>query len=735
MASYNNPNGMRGTLSSGFPNSQFGQMFDTRNRETDYFPSQGFSSASGGVPIPGPFGNLISQGIINPLLNKYGIYIPPVSGYSGDSFSFIQSAERGRAKIENEWMITKSMTSMGYTGLENTQFGKSPLAIKMADMLDVTYGGSQTLAVDSLASRMSSMQRGSVTKNYQNSIETAAEIRNQFTKNGGFDYKKSYGFNMSEIVENTISGLRYGNNGVGKDEFGRLSETDTGRKQIAGMAAAQNEKIRMGKQMFGSDMSADQINKLMDSAMGGMAGITAEKSTDFLAKVQTTARALNINAKAFAEYLAMQQNLYKQMGISGTEAATSIMTAAITGDVVSQMAMKSGVGRRSMANEETARGASARNTAKHQGSTLLNNARAAAAIYDIMTPAQRAASGVDVQLTELETLISKGDSRGAQTLINSISKKSGFSSLYTLGANMNEDIADRASNHIQLQGRGDAETFRRSHIKKISAMLSNDQVAAVGGRATLAKALSGVDFNDSEEVRKAIEAGTGAKGGMASAIATSLVTRSTSLLSRSKDRAGDMEKLMVTTTEGRKELEAKKKAGELSDIQNKLANDRIGSLAKGLKIQDVGKFAADFIAAGGMSGKKEDIAKAIEAMKKKGQLDAGVSAADAVNMSRNIEEDALLIQKAGDGKKGKAQKDAMDAERKRLNETRNVAPLTEEEQKAKTAAIEKYKADETEAEKNKNKNIAAIPEILTSILGLLVKAVAFNSTDDAPTAE
>ena len=728
---YNNAFG-RGNLSSNFPNNQFGQMpFDSRDRGTDYFPGQSYASSTGGIPIPGPFGPAISQMLINPWLASKGIVLPPITGYSHGSYDYIQGQQRNAARSAGQGGIIAAMKGMGYPGVRETELGKSSIAVQMAEMFDMTYGGSQTKATDSLASRMSYMQRGTATGNYKDATETALAIRQGFTKNGGFDHKKSYGFDMSESVENLMSGLRYGNTGVNRDQFAELSTNAAGRAKIAGIAAAQNEKIRMGKQTFGSDMSADQINKLMDAAMGGMAGITPEKSTDFLAKIQTTARALSINAKGFAEYVAMQQNLYKQMGISGTAAATSIMTATVTGDAVSQMALTSGVGRRSMANVDTARSASARNTAKHQGSALLNNARAAAAIYDIMSPAQKAASQVGGQLTELETLISEGKSPEAQALINNISKKSGFSSLYTLGANMNEDIADRASRQIELQGRGDAETFRRSHIRKISGKLSNEQVAAVGGKAKLAAALSGVDFNDSEKVKEAIQAGTGASGDMASAIATSLVTRSTTLLARSKDRTGDMERLMVTTTKGRADLEAKKKEGELSDIKNKLANDRIGSLAKEFKIQEVGKFAADFIAAGGATGNKADMEAAIATMRKSGGMLAGNTAAANLNLEKYISEDAVKIQAAGRGLRGKDKTDAMDAERKRLNEERGNTPLTAAEEAAKKDAIAKHEKDAAEAKNNADKNIGTMADLLQKILDI-IKQFAGPAAPPAP---
>ena len=862
----------RGNLPSTFPNDYFGKMtLDSRDRETDYFPGQAFASSSGGIPIPGPFGPLISQMLVNPWLASKGIILPAVRGYSGSAYDFSQAQQRNLARSAGQKGITEKLIGMGFPGLGETDIGKSEMAIQLSEMFDLTYGGSQLKATDSLASRMSYMQKGTdINKNYKDVADTALAIREgfskqikpnigmfsireeltknkildlaktvgrddigkfteEFSKAGGlegrddsvekamkkmnkgeklteaqskeiikieqetdnqatdinkktrglpfekqgevladeikkrdldvdktpeqiaernaavekykkgkptspsveYDYKKSYGFNMSESVENLMSGLRYGNIGLSREEFTNLSQTTDGQKQISSITMAQNEKTRMGKQTFGSEMSADQINKLVDAAMGGIAGVTPEKSTEFLAKIQTTSRALNVNARAFTEYVAMQQNLYKQMGISGASAADSIMTAAITGDTVSQISLGKGGRGGMMANADTAREASARNTARQQGSGLINNARAVAAIYDMMTPAQRIASGAGAKLKELEESISSGDSPKAKELISEISKKTGFSDTYRIGAHMNSDMSSRADNQISLEGRGDAESFRRKHLQTVSALtfkgLTTEEKEQMGNREGLAEAIKGSSLGSAEDIADFLqESNPSMTPAMALDIGAKVFSKSATVLGSGKDYTGAVEKLTVSSKKGKKELREKKEANKLSTITNLVANDRIGYLAKQMGISDVVGFATKFIAEGGMSGSSEDIINAISKITQdlgEGEIDKDKRIAINKYLESNVE-DAKAIIAAGKDSGGKdlppAEKlKAETAKKNEIKQKRNLEPgskLTDEEY----AEIDKkVKEDKEQREKAKEKAREELSTNVSNILGTL----------------
>jgi len=538
-----------------------------------------------------------------------------------------------------------------------------------------------------------------------------------------------------------MSGLRYGNIGLNREEFTKLSEIPGGQKQISSITMAQNEKTRMGKQTFGSEMSADQINKLVDAAMGGIAGVTPEKATEFLSKIQTTSRALNVNARAFTEYVAMQQNLYKQMGISGASAADSIMTAAITGDTVSQLAV-SKEGRGGMiANADTAREASARNTAKQQGSSLINNARAVAAIYDMMTPAQRVASGIGTGLTDLEKSISEGDSPKARELISEISKKTGFSDTYRIGANMNSDMSSRAENQISLDGRGDAESFRRKHLQYVSAQtfenLTADEKSQIASPEDLSKAIKGSSLQSKEEIAEFLKVNNPSMTkGMALDIGAKVFTKSETKIITLKDQPGALEKLLVSSDKGKKELREKKEANKLSTVTNLVANDSIGFLAKQMGISDVVGFVTKFIAEGGISGSADDMVKAIAKISQDlGGPEIDENRLKAIrNFKESSEQDAKEIIAAGRDSSGKdlpppeklkAETDKRQEQKARRSLDPENKPLTDEENKQVDKRVKELKEEKekakAKAKEELDNNVSQILTTLTNIYGGISK--------------
>ena len=193
---------------------------DSRDRETDYFPGQAFASSSGGIPIPGPFGPLISQMLVNPWLASKGIILPAVRGYSGSAYDFSQAQQRNLARSAGQKGITEKLIGMGFPGLGETDIGKSEMAIQLSEMFDLTYGGSQLKATDSLASRMSYMQKGTdINKNYKDVADTALAIREGFSK----QIKPNIGmFSIrEELTKNKILDLA---KTVGREDIGKFTE-------------------------------------------------------------------------------------------------------------------------------------------------------------------------------------------------------------------------------------------------------------------------------------------------------------------------------------------------------------------------------------------------------------------------------------------------------------------------------------------------------------------------------
>jgi len=616
-----------------FPNEMFGnpspsQRFfqDSRNRGMQYLPGQGFAPA-GGIDMSqfgllGAFANMALQRSMG------GFPIRPFNGYEGGDSDFLESNARSRAMRDN---MSAELNKGGALG--NSELGKSSLAQTLQEMAGTTYGGSSYQASNILASRQGRSLSNSTDPADQYRAATSAvdQMRRQFGVGGFGDseepgyiapvhsYTRSFGFNLQESANNLDSGIRYGN-----VSGGRQGLADAVRNgEIGEMTAAQNAKVRMGKQAFGQNTSADQINQLLDSAMGGLANVTPEKATAFLAKIQTTARAMDINAKAFTEYVAMQQGVYKQMGLGGAASADSIIGAALSGQAVMDAAQsKGGIGGLN-ANKDVAMAATAAIEAESQGSNLYNQARAVGAIYDNLSPAQRAAvktaNGVSVstQMRKVEALLNEGKSDEAEAIIRDIKGVSGFEMTDSLANNMNSDIAAKGNRHIRPNGQGASFSVREDHVNQIFARMGGPN-ASIKSSADLGSMLANVkDFGSQKEIEKALVAG-GVSPAEAAALSGQMATSSVDIQSH---MTGDGERAIFqaqaneTSVDGIARREATRAKQTKESNVALVLNRRMGAIGKELGVEDLVKFTKDFIDAGGVKG-GEDAARA--ALKKSG---------------------------------------------------------------------------------------------------------------------
>ena len=612
-----------------FPNEMFGnpspsQRFfqDSRNRGMQYSPGQGFAPA-GGMDMS-QFGILGSLADYALKRSMGGLSIRPFNGYEGADSDFLESNARSRALRNN---MANELNKGGALG--DSELGKSSLFQTIQEMTGITYGGSSFQASNLLASRQGRSLSRSTNPADQYSAATSAvdQMRRQFGSGGFGDseepgyippvhsYTKSFGFNLQESANNLDSGIRYGN-----VSGGRQGLADAVRNgEIGEMTAAQNAKVRMGKQAFGQNTSADQVNQLLDSAMGGLANVTPEKATAFLAKIQTTARAMDINAKAFTEYVALQQGVYKQMGLGGAASADSIIGAALSGQAVMDAAQsKGGIGGLN-ANKDIAMTATAAIEARSQGSGLYNQARAVGAIYDNLSPAQRAAvktaNGVSVstQMRKVEALLNEGKSDEAEAIIRDIKGVSGFEMTDSLANNMNSDIAAKGNRQIRPNGQGASFSVRQDHVNQLFARMGGPN-ASIRSAADLGSMLANVkDFSSQTQIQKALRAG-GVSQSDADLISGQIANSSLDIQSSMNgdgERAIFQAQANETSTDGiqnRKDRQAKQ--DKESDVAL-ILNRRMGAIGRQLGVGDFVKFTKDFINRGGAKGGVDAAKKAL----------------------------------------------------------------------------------------------------------------------------
>lgn len=591
-----------------FPNHMFGsqdpsQAFfrDIRARESRHEASHGFAMP-GGFDL-GRFGamGMVGNMAIGQFMNNSGAQIRPFGGISGDYGSYLNSLTR-QAQFQSHFQKEIS----GNAGLAAfSRLGTNPFFQQAYDMFDLTPGGSVSRAGQMAAGSLGGAFSGNVQAQYEQSQDLVSQMQRRFSTGGTHSYTKSFGMDLGQSVDNMDSYLRY----MGSNK-GLQRSVDKG---LGGdKAASVNEYISMGKQTFGNDMSADQINQLLDSVSGGIEKLDAGKSNTLIAKIQSASKAVNMDGKMFAEYVAMKQNIFKQMGMADLGSANLIIESKVAGKALSQSARDAGLGS-ALGNEEAATNAILSSKMKFQTSDLANQTNAMGAIMDNMSPAQRAVYAARVR--DISNKVNAGDTNGAFAGLADLSRTEAFSSIPAMAAVMNDDLRTKAGRWVNISGANpNARTAREDLISKLNGALTDEQRKALG-KNNLGEVLADVGSFTGKNITQAL-IDKGVDPAMAEKMGADLAT--------AKDKVGGN----LNSAEERNQLDADLESSSVHGIANtaeqqkklqkdadiaKLLNGQMGSMARKLGVKDAIGFATAMIKAGGLSADIEDIKKAASA--------------------------------------------------------------------------------------------------------------------------
>ena len=479
-------------------------MPDFRFRESAYAGNSQFVGP-GGPRTGNPLYDLGAMAVSASLFP--GKELRPFSPVEGGDVDFL----RNRGRFNDQFKHYREEIAMHGVLPASSQLGQS-LVIQQA-MEGFKYGGSTYSAFQTAYGRFGStfgetprMQGRRVTQ-LTEGIDDAFDSTDASGRKG-YDYNKSFGFNRQESVENLDSAVRFGFHGYGRDELTRR----TRRGEAGEMARDANEVTRLGKSTFGSDQSADQINGLLDKAMGGLAGVTTQKASEFLARVQSVSRALDVNAKAFTEYVAAQQETYKAMGIGGPIAAEMILNNAPNARSVSDRGRASGDA--ILGDQNRAAAALAANAASSQGSQFVRQLRFVGAQATRMTDEEDQQYGVDGQglkanLAAINSMKAANNGAGAEALFSKVrarfgadvvaqggrhlSEEDGARSLAVIpdvdGSDVDSDVRDRATKLAYERARGQRgfdenavslDTYRKA-VSNLGALDMNDPAKVAAG--------------------------------------------------------------------------------------------------------------------------------------------------------------------------------------------------------------------------------------------------------------
>ena len=491
----------------GGPPSEYGAsaMPDFRYRE-NYNAGNAAFAPPGGIQTGNPLVNMGLQ--IGTQMAFPGQEFRPMQTYDGSDVDY----QRARSRFNEQFAQYAPQLARQGIFPAGSELAQNPVAQMATDPFKM--GGSTVQAFQSAYGRFGNVLGPSPAEGARQTARLVESIDDKFDDaNGQWDYRKSFGANRSQTIENVDSALRFGMGGMSRNQF--ASDVRAGR---GGEFAAQaNEVTRLGKTTFGQDQSADQINDLLDKAMGGLSSVTPDKASDFLAKVQSTSRALDINAKAFAEYLAAQQKVYKEMGVGGSIGAEATMGAALTARGVSERGRASGDA--ILGDQNQAMAARSANVQASQGSQLVKQLRFVAAQAERMDDGESKENGVGGQglkenVQEVGALLRAGKGREAEALFSRIRNESrlGADTITEGGRNLSEEDADRSSRLVgNVTGR-DSDMDVRAKVTRLTYQRASQERGfdrSAVSEDVYSKAVAGlgaVELESPEKVEAALRA-------------------------------------------------------------------------------------------------------------------------------------------------------------------------------------------------------------------------------------
>lgn len=362
-----------------------------------------------GFAMPGGFGSN------NPIFNMLGSMllssktgIPaesfgPLQGYAGTDTAFINSSLR-----QSEYRLMRQNLVTNRPGLRMFGDAASNSLFQEAYNLSGAGGGNMDQAYQTAVNRFSGSTRlgygirdqSRVAENLVRGISDAYTVRDN-DKNITNNYEgnplyysreKSFGFDIKDSIRNLDVMRRAGVAGFGTrdiqeatapDQSGRLANPE----KLEKLSRESNEFMRIAKQTFGEDLDPTELVDLMSKATDGLSRVSGSKASEFAAKVQATSAALDISGRAFGQYMAMQQESLKSIGVTGVASTTAIMNSAIAAKSLQDRAQSSGNTKFSNIND--AMDAATKVMKDYAGSEDFQSSRAVARIIGGKSQSQR----------------------------------------------------------------------------------------------------------------------------------------------------------------------------------------------------------------------------------------------------------------------------------------------------------------------------------------------------------
>lgn len=156
---------------------------------------------------------------------------------------------------------------------------------------------------------------------------------------GGWDFRKSYGFDYNQTAEGGDVSIR---RGIGKNMTTENFAAAVNRGEGGTMLKENNRMFQAAGDLFGKDKSMDQLGELVTGAIEGVNQLESGQVAELLQKIKATTKTVDMSSEAFVEYSNLLKEMYRSVGITGPAVTGHVLSSISSAKVATNIGRETG---------------------------------------------------------------------------------------------------------------------------------------------------------------------------------------------------------------------------------------------------------------------------------------------------------------------------------------------------------------------------------------------------------
>lgn len=347
--------------------------------------SRGFSSTMG-IQTQNPLLNIFGGMALQSALGKDLQNVRPFGQPNISAQDFIE----GRQRSMQSQAMAKDILQLNapYYSSRIGNAGNNMGAQMMLDALNPA--GSQVQAFNQIYANQGRAFGSTEQQKSEGAFNTVLQMSEAFAQEsgpnkGGWDFRKSYGFDYNQTAEGGEVAIR---RGIGKGMTNENFAAAVNRGEGGDMLRENNRVFQAAGDLFGRDKTMDQLGESINDILEGANQLDSSQVTEALQKIKATARAVDMSGEAFSEYSKLLTDMYRSVGITGPAVTGNVLSSIKSARIATEIGRETGDA--TMGDYTKNLEASGLNKMRLEKSQGMKEIKAVAAIASKMTDEQMA---------------------------------------------------------------------------------------------------------------------------------------------------------------------------------------------------------------------------------------------------------------------------------------------------------------------------------------------------------